>query len=200
MKAQTRQFLRVDYSLEKLRDMKTETLLQLRNLIAENLGEQRLHAYSSHDAAVESAWIMLGKFEEVVKQEESMTEQTNAATAAPKTKTNAAPKIKEPAAPKAPKMTFLADTMVSMNVDANPKQAGRKPAQRFDEMMAVVKKGGDKARMDEILKTSYTDADAVWDFEHGYVLHNGKESPKAAEFKKAEAKPAKAEPAAAPAA
>lgn len=207
MSLESRQFLLVDYSVEKLRTMSLATLSSLRNLLAENLVERRPDDLDSHEKAVLACWRMLGEFEAMSTQKEGqMPEDTKTAPkpTAVDTKPTAVD-TKPPAAPKAPKETaapklaFPADAKVTVNVDKNPKQAGKGPADRFDAMTAFVKKAGGTATYGDIIaKTSYTNADGKWDFDYGYIKVDGKVGDKVKPPKEPKpAKPAAAKPGAA---
>lgn len=81
-------FLDKEYRQADLPKMDDAALLELRNLIATNLGLASIKGFRDHDMAVEQTWKALEKFEETVAAESAGKEPKPA---------------KEPKAPKAPK-------------------------------------------------------------------------------------------------
>lgn len=88
-------FLGKEYSQATLSAMTDSDLLELRNLVATNLGVASIRTFKDHDQAVEQTWKALEKFDTVATEE--------GAGAEPKAK-----KVKEPKAPKEPKERKLA--------------------------------------------------------------------------------------------
>ena len=83
-------FLGKEHSQATLAAMTDSDLLELRNLVAANLGVASIRAFKNHEQAVEQTWKALEKFDTVATEE--------GAGAEPKAK-----KVKEPKAPKEPK-------------------------------------------------------------------------------------------------
>jgi hypothetical protein len=81
-------FLGKDYTNADLVAMTAEALLELRNLVATNLGVASIRGFKDHDHAVEQTWKALEKFE---------------STAASEAGEAGAPAAKPPKAPKTPK-------------------------------------------------------------------------------------------------
>lgn len=88
-------FLDKSYTQAGLAAMTVEALLELRNLVATNLGVASIRAFKDLDQAKEQTWKALEKFESAVADENAGVE--------PKAK-----KVKEPKAPKEPKERKLA--------------------------------------------------------------------------------------------
>lgn len=61
--AKTISFLNTDYTQASLSAMDDDKLLELRNLIASNLGVASIRSFKDHDTAVEQTWKALEKFE-----------------------------------------------------------------------------------------------------------------------------------------
>ncbi len=89
-------FLTVSYTLAALGAMADDKLLELRNLVATNLGVASIRGFKDHDAAVEQTWKALERFESTAANEAG--EAGGAPVAGKPAK---APK--EPKAPKPPK-------------------------------------------------------------------------------------------------
>lgn len=99
MTAKTIAFLGNDYTQALLASMTDEKLLELRNLVASNLGVAAIRGFKDHDHAVEQTWKALEKFESTAAAEAGEA----GAPAEPKAKKEKAPK-----APKEPKERKLA--------------------------------------------------------------------------------------------
>lgn len=95
--AKTISFLNTDYTQASLSAMADDKLLELRNLIASNLGVASIRSFKDHDTAVEQTWKALEKFE-----------STSAAEAGDAPAAEKAPKAKKEKAPKEPKERKLA--------------------------------------------------------------------------------------------
>lgn len=93
MTAKTITFLGNDYTQAVLAAMTDEKLLELRNLVASNLGVAAIRSFKDHDHAVEQTWKALEKFESTANAEASEAGE---------------PKAKKEKAPKAPKERKLA--------------------------------------------------------------------------------------------
>ncbi len=89
--AKTITFLSTAYTLAVLQTMDTDKLLELRNLVASNLGVAAVRSFKDHDTAVEQTWKALEKFE-----------STSTAEAGDAPAAGAKP-AKAPKAPKEPK-------------------------------------------------------------------------------------------------
>ncbi len=74
------------YNEDALKDMGDEQLLDLRNLVASNLGAPKINAFKDHEAAVEQTWKALTRYQEEMDKEQS------AAASAADGKTTTAPK------------------------------------------------------------------------------------------------------------
>lgn len=90
-------FLTVAYTLADLQTKTDADLLELRNLVASNLGVAAIRSFKDHDTAVEQTWKALEKFESTASAE------AGDAPAGEK-----APKAKKEKAPKEPKERKLA--------------------------------------------------------------------------------------------
>lgn len=91
-------FLGKDYTQAALAAMTDESLLELRNLVASNLGVASIRAFKDHDHAVEQTWKALEKFESTANAEVG---EAGPAEEKPK-------KAKAPKVPKEPKERKLA--------------------------------------------------------------------------------------------
>lgn len=90
-------FLDKEYTQASLAAMAVEALLELRNLVATNLGVASIRAFKDHEQAVEQTWKALEKFEATVAEESGGVEKPA------KVKKEKAPKV-----PKEPKERKLA--------------------------------------------------------------------------------------------
>ena len=90
--AKTIVFLGASYALSDLNAKTDEQLLELRNLVASNLGVAAIRGFKDHDTAVEQTWKALEKFE-----------STTSAEAGDAPVSEKAPKAKKEKAPKEPK-------------------------------------------------------------------------------------------------
>lgn len=93
MTTKTIAFLGNDYTQAVLAAMTDEKLLELRNLVASNLGVAAIRSFKDHDHAVEQTWKALEKFESTANAEASEAGE---------------PKAKKEKAPKEPKERKLA--------------------------------------------------------------------------------------------
>lgn len=87
-------FLQNSYTQEALATMNDADLLELRNLVATNLGVASVRSFRDHDAAVEGTWKALEKYESTVNDEQASGD------AGESTKGTKAKKAKEPKEPK----------------------------------------------------------------------------------------------------
>lgn len=69
-------FNKTDYTREALEKESTEKLLELRNLVATNLGVATVQRFKDHEQAVEQTWKALERFDATVKEEAKGEDKT----------------------------------------------------------------------------------------------------------------------------
>lgn len=89
-------FLSVAYTLASLQEKTDPELLELRNLVASNLGVAAVRTFKDHDTAVDQTWKALEKFESTVAGETASGEGV-ATAKAKKAKEPKEPKERKPA-------------------------------------------------------------------------------------------------------
>jgi hypothetical protein len=95
--AKTITFLTTEYTQAALSEMSDENLLELRNLVATNLGAASIRAFKDHDTAVEQTWKALEKFESTSAAENGEAGSVEKPIKVKKEKVPKEPKERKPA-------------------------------------------------------------------------------------------------------
>lgn len=115
------------YTEANLQDLSDDQLLELRNLVASNLGVATVRGFKDHDAAVTGAWKALERYQKTVDEEAGEASEATGEEEKPKAK-----KPKKAKEPKEPKDKPLAKSAEAKNV--------KRPTRK---MFAEIKKTGE---------------------------------------------------------